>query len=214
MTNLTVLSSYSLISDESITVSFGASIDRKKEQRWWHFAARHNRVCEEGGRWTCRELTRLKSLDSVLWSLRRLTGDFALSARGDDEAYKEILCKHRWRSETWARSRGCCLHHRLLNKPLMYFTFVSLPGSHTHCFHNRSRCKAVVGKCYRWLSYCSWCTKKQTNTRTSDISCSTHWGIGIIFFFTILQLYFIIRLHCDQNIKLQIFSAFTLHSYV
>lgn len=32
------------------------------------------------------ELTRLKSLDSVLWSLRRLTGDFALSGRGDDEA--------------------------------------------------------------------------------------------------------------------------------
>lgn len=32
------------------------------------------------------ELTRVKSLDSVLWSLRRLTGDFALSARGDDEA--------------------------------------------------------------------------------------------------------------------------------
>lgn len=29
---------------------------------------------------------RVKSLDSVLWSLRRLTGDFALSARGDDEA--------------------------------------------------------------------------------------------------------------------------------
>lgn len=30
MTNLTALISYSLISDESITVSFGASIDRKK----------------------------------------------------------------------------------------------------------------------------------------------------------------------------------------
>lgn len=27
---------------------------------------------------------RLKSRDSVLWSLRRLSGDFALSARGDE----------------------------------------------------------------------------------------------------------------------------------
>lgn len=33
---------------------------------------------------TCGELTRLKSLDSVLWSLRRLTGDFELSGRGDE----------------------------------------------------------------------------------------------------------------------------------
>lgn len=154
---------------------------QKKEQRWWHFAARHIRVCEEGGRWTCGELTRLKSLDSVLWSLRRLTGDFALSARGDDEAYKEILCKHRWRSETWARSRGCCLYHRLLNKPLMYFTFVSLPGSHTHCFHNRSRCRAVVGKMLQMAQLLLLMHKKQTNKRTSDISCSTHWGIAIIF---------------------------------
>lgn len=30
------------------------------------------------------ELTRLKSLDSVLWSLRFLTGDLALSERGED----------------------------------------------------------------------------------------------------------------------------------
>lgn len=30
------------------------------------------------------KLTRLKILDSVLWSLRLLTGDFALSGRGDE----------------------------------------------------------------------------------------------------------------------------------
>lgn len=34
------------------------------------------------------ELTRLKSLDSVLWSLRFLTGDLALSLRGED-AWRE-----------------------------------------------------------------------------------------------------------------------------
>lgn len=32
----------------------------------------------------CGELTKLKILDSVLWSLRLLTGDFVLSARGDE----------------------------------------------------------------------------------------------------------------------------------
>lgn len=168
-----------------------------------------HRVREEGGRWTCGELTRLKSLDSVLWSLRRLTGDFALSARGDEEAYKEILCKHRWRSETWARSRGRRLHHRLLNKPLMYFTFVSLPGSHTHCFHNRSRCKAVVGKVLQMAQLLLLMHKKQTRKRTSDIFSSTHWGIGIIFFkfctdICSFSLYyscisFSAVLHCDQH---------------
>lgn len=34
---------------------------------------------------------RLKSLDSVLWSLRLLTGDFVLSARGDEAKPKTSL---------------------------------------------------------------------------------------------------------------------------
>lgn len=70
---------YSLISDESITVAFQANRQGDRVHEGGQAERQRNQ-----GEQTCGELTRLKSLDSVLWSLRRLTGDFVVSARGDE----------------------------------------------------------------------------------------------------------------------------------
>lgn len=77
-----VFTSYSLISDENITVAFEQTQTGSSDGEIQVYRQKGG-ILGNAKRQTFCELTRLKSLDSVLWSLRLLTGDFVLSARGD-----------------------------------------------------------------------------------------------------------------------------------
>lgn len=77
-----VFTSYSLISDENITVAFEQTQTGSSDREIQVYRQKGG-ILSNAKRQTFCELTRLKSLDSVLWSLRLLTGDFVLSARGD-----------------------------------------------------------------------------------------------------------------------------------
>lgn len=73
----TVFPFYSLVSEESITVAFEQTQSRRSVYELSQLLGRNSEVSD-----ITVALTRLKILDSVLWSLRLLTGDFVLSARG------------------------------------------------------------------------------------------------------------------------------------
>lgn len=59
---------------------------------------------------------RLKSLDSVLWSLRRLSGDFVLSARGDEAKPKTSIHLDLGRGEETMLLKKCTTAFSLVRR--------------------------------------------------------------------------------------------------